>query len=374
MKNILYKCLVFLSVLICVGATSVQQNYSNRKIAYLAGFMDGIMNIPERDTIIIVPKITASKGIVFKYNDKGMLSHIGVSLFSEETKIIVDEEICNFLERTFFELLVLKNRKAVCDKLKEYRLRLYIDGNDFSANGKYNIETLLDNMQMPASFSLNNKSKTAEAVWMCSGHKTVLEFPLSRELVIGTDKKESDDLLYDELKFAAFNIVDYADEDVAALDLEPVSDKVFVRRGIVYTIKDLSSDVYYSETNGKFVPLFDPEYPLFSMNNLFLTYGNGKNKNLKLTHRKYGSFTPEVTIPLTSFLNVFNKDFTVVCHTGFLESGEMETIVVFTHKILNYIHILRATVDKEELFSEAPIIKADFYSNIPQHYIKSLLK
>lgn len=374
MRRFLYKCLIFVPVLLCLGASYILQDYSSRKIAYLAEYVENIMEIPERDTIIIVPEIIETKAIVFRYNDKGDLSHIGVSLFSEETKFIVDEDICNFLERTIFELLVLKDRNAVCSKLREYRLKLYVDGKDFATDGKYSIEYLLDNMHMPASFYLNNKGKVAEAIWTYGKHKVVLEFPLSRELVTGTDKKESDDLLYDELKVAAFDTAMYADEEVGASDLEPVANNVFVRRGVVYAIKELSSDVYYSEEGGKYVPLFSPQYPLYSMNNLFLTYQNGKDKKLSLTHRKYGSFTPEVTISFPNFLNVFSNNFTTVCHTGFVEDGKIETIVVFTHKVLNYIHILRATTTMDELFSDNTVIKADFYSNIPQHYIKSLLK
>lgn len=374
MKPLFLKCLLGLVVLSCCSSYAAIQNYSNRKIAYLAGYIENIVDIPERDTLIIVPAITGSKAIVFKHNVKGELSHIGVSLFSEETKMIVDEDICNFLERVIFELLVQKNRNSVCGKLKEYGLTLSVDGYDFASSNKYSIETLLDDMQMPANFTLNNKGKKAEAVWVCGGHKIVLDFPLSRELVIGTDKKESDDLLYDELTVAAFDTVHHKDDTVTVSELESIDGTVYVKRGVVYAIKELSSDIYYEEKDGVFVPLFDSGYPLYSMNNLFLTFENGRGKNLSLTHRKYGAFTPEVTIPLPNFLNVFADNFTTVCHTGVLDDGNIETIVVFTHKVLNYIHILRATVSPEELFANGTVIKADFYSNIPQHYIKSLLK
>ena len=56
------------------------------------------------------------------------------------------------------------------------------------------------------------------------------------------------------------------------------------------------------------------------------------------------------------------------------KQGNLEAIVVFNHKKLNYIHLLRVETDKSQLFVKASVLKADFYSNIPQHSIKSLLQ
>ena len=74
------------------------------------------------------------------------------------------------------------------------------------------------------------------------------------------------------------------------------------------------------------------------------------------------------------FLMCFKKDFITVCHTGINKRGNLETIVVFNHKRLNYIHLLKVETDEKQLFAKSPILKADFYSNIPQHSIKSLLQ
>ena len=54
------------------------------------------------DTIIEMPAIIEGKSIVMQYNDKGQICHLGISLFSEATKQILDVCLCNFLERFFF--------------------------------------------------------------------------------------------------------------------------------------------------------------------------------------------------------------------------------------------------------------------------------
>jgi hypothetical protein len=36
--------------------------------------------------------------------------------------------------------------------------------------------------------------------------------------------------------------------------------------------------------------------------------------------------------------------------------------------------MLRVRIRKEDLFGANPVLKGDFYTNIPQYYIKTLLK
>ena len=62
------------------------------------------------------------------------------------------------------------------------------------------------------------------------------------------------------------------------------------------------------------------------------------------------------------------------CHTGYDKRGNLQTLIVMNHKSLNYVHLLRVSVSKEKLFKPGLILEGDFYSNIPQHYIKTLLK
>ncbi len=112
--------------------------------------------------------------------------------------------------------------------------------------------------------------------------------------------------------------------------------------------------------------------PEKSLCTLFQTYTNGEHKKLLITHRQYGYFTPEIELPLNDFLSLFKRDFDIFSATNKNKKGEFETLVVIRHKVLNYIHLLRTKVTLEELEESPLTLKADFYSNIPQHYIKSL--
>lgn len=370
---ILVAACLFSSLHLCGACQEEQVEFANRKLKQLAEQLP-ISIFPDRDTIIEVPQVIKGKSLVFALNEKKLVSHIGVSLFSDETKQMLDRNICNFLERYFLELLLQKDRGDVKSKLAEYHVSLMINGQEFDKGYFHSVAEVLQIMRMPVSFALCHKGKHAEAVWISDNYQLSLRFPLYRELIDGTDKKESDEELYNMLQVATFAPVNLVDEQVTRESLLPETGGVYIRKGETFLIKPMSSDRYYVEEDGRFVPLFRKQCPEYSMNNLFLTYGNGNGKTLQITHRKYGHFTPEISIPLLNFLACFKDDFLTACHTGYNKNGELETMVVFNHKTLNYIHLLRVHIAKEQLFSGHPILKADFYSNIPQHYINSLLK
>lgn len=377
-----YKILMIFALAICSFASSPLQarateeevGFASRKLKQLAELLP-LHELPEQDTILEVPQVIMGKSLVFQLNEKKQISHIGVSLFSYETKQMLDKNICNFLERYFLELLLQKGQDGVTSKLSEYHITLSLNGQEFGTGSFRSVSRVLQIMDMPANFALRHKDKLAEAVWNFGNYCLGMTFPLYRELIDGMDKKESDSELYHLLQVAVFTPAKLADEPVARLDLQPFKGGVYVRKGEKFMIQHLSSDRYYTEgMNGNYHPLFSVQYPEYSMSNLFLTYGHGEGKMLQITHRQYGHFTPEISIPLLNFLACFKDDFLTACHTGYNKKGELETMVVFSHKTLNYIHLMRVHIAKDQLFAATPVLQADFYSNIPQHYINSLLK
>lgn len=347
--------------------------FVSRKLRQLAEQLP-ISEIPSLDTIVACPQLIEGKSVVLLYNDKHQVCHLGLSLFSEATKQILDVNICNFLERFFLELLLQKDAASVERKLQEYNIVMYVDGQKIVAKNAATFQRALKQMEMPVNFSLRQKGNQAEAVWKFSSHALSVTFPLYRELIDGMDKVESDDELFHQLQVAVLNHISVTDEPVSGSGLVADGNGLYVDKGEVFLIPALTANKYYVKKGKEYVPVFQKQYPEYSLNNLFLTYANGEGKILQITHRKYGYFTPEISIPLLNFLMCFKKDFTTVCHTGMNKQGKLETVVVFNHKKLNYLHLLRVETDEKQLFAKSPVFKADFYSNIPQHSIKSLLQ
>lgn len=349
-------------------------DFSNKNIQQLVEKLP-IRALPKKDTLMVIQEVIPDKSLVFQFNAAHEMTHIGVSLFTNETKQMLDQKICDFLERYWLELLLQKEESQVSRKLQEFHVKLSMDGQSFGTGSFHAVDIALRQMRMPVNFSMQSNDKRAKAIWAFDQHTLTLDFPLYRELIEGMDKQEADAELHQQLQTTTEQSFSLIEESVTASLLVKQSDHLYVRPGTKFMIAALSSDRYYQRLkDGSFQPLFSKDYPIQSMNNLFLTYLYGKNKKLRLTHRQYGHFTPEISLPLLSFLALFNQDFERACHTTINTKGELETIVVFVHKQLNYIHLLKTKIQEKELFGSNPVLKADFYSNIPQHYINSLLK
>lgn len=57
------------------------------------------------DSVFVCPQVITEKSLVIKYAENNLISHLGVSLFSKESKKMINEPACNFIERLFLELL-----------------------------------------------------------------------------------------------------------------------------------------------------------------------------------------------------------------------------------------------------------------------------
>ena len=77
----------------------VEQQYVSRKIQTLAETLP-LSKLPVKDTIFEIPALIKNKSIIFQFNRRKELTHVGISLFTEETKEMLDRNICNFLERS----------------------------------------------------------------------------------------------------------------------------------------------------------------------------------------------------------------------------------------------------------------------------------
>ena len=345
--------------------------YSSRKIRQLVETLH-LEKLPEKDSMIVLPHMLKSKPITISYDDAGCICHVGISMFSQETKVIAGQQYCDFIERFFLELCEQQETDGVKAKLVEYAVNLNLDGVEYGNSTFRSLKKELDKIEMPTSFSLEEKQGLG--VWRYGTHTLTLSFPLYRELIEGTDKQESDELLY--LKIAESKTSSLFDDETIlnGMGLKHLEKDVYVKTGERFQLQALSSDVYYRKQSNGYIPLYANDYPTLSLNNFFLTYTNGKDVKLRITHRQYGHFTPEVTVPLHVFMDIFADDFICFAHTGELDDGTLESIVVYNHKTLNFMHLLRVRTSANDIFSANPVLKADFFSNIPQHYLKTILK
>jgi hypothetical protein len=352
------------------------QTYSSRKLSEIGEYIPGIC-LPVKDSIFNCPKIIKEKSLVVKYNDKNEIVHLGLSLFSQEVKEMINSPICSFIERFLLELIQQKTTAGMSKKLKEYDVSL----EERKLNGKHDISlvsllSILNKMQPSIHFTLQQTDKRYTAIWKLDNYETfVMTFPISRELIFGTNKKESDEALSELLPTSYCNeaqkkkVEFIADEMIA----DPYSNKIFERKGDFFILSKLNSDICcFKSSEGKFHPVYDVNYPAISLKNLFLLPHMNTNLQLHIKHRQYSNFTPEFEMKLNDFICFFQTESNIYCHIETAEQDILKVYVIIHSKKFDYIHMLSVKTTVDTIFKDNGMLHAEFYSNIPQHNIKNL--
>jgi len=361
--------------LFVVGYLNAQETkFSTKKMEDIAS------HIPQKyftnqDTIVLCPEICQSKSLVIQYNNKYQISHIGLSMFSKETKEIINEPVCDFIERLLLELVIAKDKNSIMEILNISKITLQQNGIDFGTKYGKSIGVILREIKEPTLFTLGKTPTLYAAVWKYGDNETLLlRFPANRELIYGTDKKESDGILYDELKDnQCSDSIGPAMSDTDYLTIDKKDDNLYINRGDTFMLSDINSDTYYKKTNKGYEFVYDTKYPEESLSNLIEGYSNNKNLRLHIKHRMYGNFSPEYEMKLTDFLCFFKNDFNIYTASYRKEDGVLKSTVIFQNKQMNFIHLLLISTPESSIFDNNGIMTADFYSNIPQQSIKNII-
>ncbi|MDR1499918.1 MAG: hypothetical protein LBI58_02950 [Tannerellaceae bacterium] len=99
---------------------------------------------------------------------------------------------------------------------------------------------------------------------------------------------------------------------------------------------------------------------------LLTEYTSRRDIGLEITHRRYGSLPPEISMPLKDFICLFKKDFDFYCSIDEKDRNDLSVTIILKHKTFDYIHMLLAKTTRNALATGRPRVKADMYSFIPQ--------
>lgn len=362
MKKVLY-------IIICMNI--VIFGYTQKRVGVKDLYESLFTNVVfYSDTLILKSEISQSKPIVFTRNSSLPSFHLGISLFSKETKELINKPVCNFIERLMLEAVLCKNKEEVRLLLESRKIELRLNGRKFGEGGFTSVKALLEEIDQPSSFRLANTDGKFMAV-IDFGVFNSLEmiFPASRELIFGTDKKESDEEVCALLKkHPKMDLRPIAEMDPSSLQW--MEDSLYVEKGNVFMIDSICSDHFFLKEGNEFVPLYKSTYPSESFKNILLGVIDA-DKELYIRHRMYGNYSPDFTISVSAFLDCFREECTFYCGTHRMQNGKLQGVLIVHNALYNFIHMLIVTTDETDLF-RSNTLNADLYTNIPQHYIKSL--
>jgi hypothetical protein len=320
------------------------------------------------DTLIHIQQVGGNKPIVVEWGSHGPV-HIGISLFDSTMKEIVNQDACNFVERLFLELLLYPSVKEGVAYLKRKNIELRCNDDVYGSSRFKSIKKLLDDIDgMPSRCNVNQGEGFVTIIleYGLFNHLE-LKFPSTRELVLGLDKSEADVEINKRLRQGGNTQV--KQHKVSASELLEYDDKVMKCPGTIFQINRLRNDSYYYRETLE--PVFDVMYLTESINNLMLGL-IPTNKKLEITHRKYGDRTPDIVMGFNELFNSFAKDTNVYTGLQTLDDGRIQAITVFYNRKYDYLHMLIVSATRMQYFYDDAILHADFFSNIPQHYIKNL--
>ncbi|MDR1581658.1 MAG: hypothetical protein LBS55_00085, partial [Prevotellaceae bacterium] len=83
---------ILFALLICTGVLLQAQNYASLRLKMIGEMMPA-RSIPEKDSVFHSTKILQNKMFIVNYNAKHEIEHLGVSLFSNETKELINKPI-----------------------------------------------------------------------------------------------------------------------------------------------------------------------------------------------------------------------------------------------------------------------------------------
>jgi len=355
---------------------TLAQSYSSVKMEALGSEIPEDC-LPVRDGIFNCPAVIKEKSLVVQYNADHEINHLGISLFSNETKELLNLPVCTFIERIMLELVLEQSNNDLIQKLDRLRLSLQKNGRTYGESGFTSIRSVLEEIQLPAQFSLVREDNKFAAIWKYNqDDQLVFTFPVSRELIFGTDKKESDDLLnrslFDSGRLCRENTI--TTDMVKEADLMFDSEKnIFTRKGAEFMLPVINANTYYQKKGGVFELLFSKDFPAESFTNLVVNNMNVMNHKLHVTHRMYGDFSPDFDISLHEFLCYFMEEYDFFSAATSSDNKQMKLTVILRNKEYNYIHLLLVSAPVENVFSYNGLLTAEFYSNIPQQSIRRLI-
>jgi len=371
------KCYIILLFFIFLANGVQAQNYASQKLSEIGSLFPKTC-LPPKDSIFDCSPVLKNKSFIIQYNTKNEIEHLGISLFSRQAKQMINEPVCNFIERLALELLLLKTDDNIKKKLQEEQIRIEEENKFLEKKQTFSIRNLLNNLKTPVYFALNQQDNNYYACWTQeTGERYIITFPASRELIFGTNKKESDITLGEQLFENRCEHPLKNNHIVKKSELEVLSgnNTVFLRKGGEYIFPELNADTYYSQdAKGNFNPVTDVKNPAFFLKNLLLISQLKTTLKIKIKHRMYGSFTPEFEIKPSNFICFFQPEFDMYCHVDDSKENLLKATVILHNSSFSYIHLLSIITSVKTLYKENGILEAEFFSNIPQHNIKNILE
>lgn len=312
--------------------------------------------------------------LFYTETDHGVTVQLGARLFSDAVRRSYDPVIIRFVERLWVELLIRKTTSSQSALLKEYGVRMVLDGYPLGTGSFRQLGQALDVINALSSLSITSGGNEIDMFMRDKAGSTLhIYIPASRDLLFPCDKKEHEELLLKEL---AANSAHFSPVIPDLNDPQKTPQGLLVQGGECYMIDSLKNDVFFTSDRKL---LFDSRWPEQTMQNILMCAVSPENmarKRVSITPHTYNRQNSILNISMDLLLGYFQNQ-GLRFYTGFMEreGDRCQCLLAMYHPVYNYLHILSVRFTPSQLESDEHVtFSADLSAFIPQHNIKNLFQ
>jgi hypothetical protein len=343
------------------------QNFATRQLEYLAGLMK--CPLPAHSSTFYCTQIS-NFPLKIEYDTAGVVSHLGLSLFSDSLKNYeLTKPLYDFQERLFLEVFLQDNETKAKKLLNEYKIEWISDLFGTSSVLKSFENSLRIVLMDSVEYVMSKDSLTWISSWQSKAGNFMLRFPANFDLVSGMDKKEAEIWLSEQLQNFQCNRNTISSVKGDMGELQQLNRSNYVLWGNALFTQAMNGNVYFQV-------LYDRNFPEESIANLF-NYPDiqrSKGLNLYIKQTAYGGESYVYTTELSDFQCFIGDDYEVFTGIEKCTDTVAEFTVIYKSKWYNHYHLLYVKTTPQILFNKTEPLKAAFYTFIPNHNIKNLYK
>lgn len=292
--------------------------------------------------------------------EKGVIEHIGYSLFTPLQRAAIGKIPCNFLERYLLDIDIPQIQE------KEVLIRQLEDGFNFVSGSKQSLLSLCRDTTQSLSINLIGDRK-----YLFRWNDGSVVFPVDNELLFGRNQIENERRLPDELSENNY----YSGKSIPSIQsLVSADGNLFELKGDFYYTEKLSGSTYYAKDSfGHLGPVNDISYPKETIANYLGGLLDGSKVTVHVKMRVYRLKSIYFNVPLSSILAYANKNECM----GFwgVISSEEDTITgewILRNAAGGFNHVFRLQIPMGLIRDGGGEVMALLTPFVPTHSIKYL--
>ena len=141
----------------------------------------------EQDSVFPCPQLASGKQFIICHDGNGQITHMGMSVFTDELKALSSPVLCNFIERLMLEVLLMKNEQERLKFMNEERFKMMLNGYPYGHQRFRQFSDCLPLFEETSASSFKEYDGGYSFNLENQDASLVIAFPKDRELIFGTE-------------------------------------------------------------------------------------------------------------------------------------------------------------------------------------------